>query len=84
MHREDVNGISGPPSLPRFYNLGVPVLGIGKMRMELVDPPTPAEILQLGGPSSWHREDVNGISGPPPLPLRFYNLGIPVLAIGRL
>ena len=82
--KENVNGISGPPlPRPRFYNLGVPVLGIGRMIMELVHPPTPLEVLQFGNPSSWHREDLNGISGA--LPCQgFYNLGVPVLGIGKM
>ena len=47
--------------------------------MEFVD--SPAELLQFVSPSSWHREDVNGIRGPL---LSFYNFGVPVLGIGRM
>ena len=64
--------------------------------MELVHPPTPLEVLQFGNPSSWHREDVNGICEPPSPAevgcewsnwtptIRFYNLGVPHLEIDRM
>ena len=43
-----------------------------------------AEVLQFGIPAPWYREDVNRICGPPLLPLRFYNMRVPVLAIERM
>ena len=49
--------------------------------MEFVD--LPAEVLQFGSSSSWHKEDANGVSGPPPL-ADVYNLEVPGLFIGRL
>ena len=41
----------------------------------------PAEVLQFGSLSSWQRKDVNGLFGPP---LRFKNLGMLFLGIGRI
>ena len=44
----------------------------------------PAEVLQLGSPISWQRDDVNVTWGSLLPLIRFYNLGVLLLGIGRM
>ena len=76
--RDYVNGICGPS--PDASQFGSTSSWYREDLNGLVD--SPAKVLKFASPNSWHREDVHGICRPPPL--RFYNLGVPAISIGRI